>query len=114
MSSEEMQANTFTYEKGLHSFYVTSHTRIAEANFSEFKIGPNPSNNQLRIELKNPSSLEFFVEMFDATGRSVLQKAIQPGSSSLMLSTFELSSGVYYLKIYNTYFMKMKQIQVIH
>jgi endonuclease I/chitodextrinase len=74
----------------------TCYTALSTDDFdvSSIKIYPNPVKNELHINLNN--SFETTVEIYNVLGRRMLNKIIQ---NSDVLSTENLSTGVYILKL---------------
>jgi hypothetical protein len=62
---------------------------------SSFVVYPNPFTNEINI--KNSSDANMEVVVFDITGKRILTK--NTNSSTVQLSTEELTSGVYFVKV---------------
>ena len=102
---------------------VDESAEITENSFNatDFIIYPNPTKDQLYIELKSYSNVteEVNIEVYDNSGRLISSGSlISENNSKTMLSLGGLESGIYHLKCYNktvnTYFkvVKIKQIRV--
>src|SRR5690606_38663680 len=65
-----------------------------EFDMSSIKIYPNPVKNELHINLN--TNFETTVEIYNVLGRKMLNQTIQ---NSEIISTENLSSGVYILKL---------------
>ena len=82
---------------------------------TDFIIYPNPTKDQLYIELKSYSNIseEVNVEVYDNSGRLISSGSlISDNNAKTMLSLGGLESGIYHLKCYNkivnTYFKVVK------
>ncbi|MCB0738071.1 MAG: T9SS type A sorting domain-containing protein, partial [Bacteroidetes bacterium] len=63
--------------------------------FVEFKVYPNPANQQITIEFDEENS-SALVELYDLKGQLILQKSIEPNST---LNTHYVEPGVYVFKL---------------
>ena len=59
-------------------------------------IYPNPTSNQLNLQLKSPNQSISSIQIFDIQGKEVLNK--QSNSAEIKLDVSSLSSGVYLIK----------------
>lgn len=69
---------------------------LREYSASDIQIYPNPAQNQIQI-LSNFEG-DITIQIFDMTGRKVMEKSIQ-GSSKILLPIASLSPGLYLLGI---------------
>lgn len=70
-------------------------------NDSNFKLYPNPSNGEFKIEFKNKDKSDALLEIVDITGSLVYTQNLQltNGMSNFKL---DISNGVYFVHITNT------------
>jgi hypothetical protein len=96
---------------------VDESAEITENSFNatDFIIYPNPTKDQLYIELKSNSNIleEVNIEVYDNSGRLISSGSlISENNAKTMLSLGGLESGIYHLKCYNktvnTYFKVVK------
>ena len=96
---------------------VDESAEITENSFNatDFIIYPNPTKDQLYIELKSYSNIseEVNIEVYDNSGRLISSSSlISDNNAKTMLSLGGLESGIYHLKCYNktvnTYFKVVK------
>lgn len=75
-------------------------TSINEINSKDDKIYPNPSKigQKLNLEIKKPG--DYYLEIFDITGKKMAEKSITKENSSIVLNN-KFSSGIYYLQLQN-------------
>ena len=86
-----------------------SHIRSAETSINTIDFGmtqsvikPNPVTIGHRFELTSPNKLEKWnVEFRDLNGRIIEKTLINVGERAVSISTDNLSSGVYFVKLYN-------------
>jgi hypothetical protein len=87
------------------STYVTSQeTGISDASATKLnlKISPNPANDYVQISMTLTEKSNVDINIVDITGRSVYNKSyntLRAGNNQLEISTSELLSGVYIVKI---------------
>lgn len=64
-------------------------------------LRPNPVQDEVIVEIESPTKREATVEIYDALGAKIssFQHQISSGNNSLHLSTRDLSSGVYQIRI---------------
>src|SRR5690606_29123197 len=88
--------STATNRVAIDDLSWTCYTALSTDDFdvSSIKIYPNPVKNELHINLNN--SFETTVEIYNVLGRRMLNQTIQ---DSEILSTENLSTGVYILKL---------------
>jgi hypothetical protein len=66
---------------------------------SEYRFYPNPVNDMLKIELQNDYSQMAVIQLFDNTGRLIINKKVQGSSHTLEMG--DLSPGIYLIKVSN-------------
>ena len=67
---------------------------------NEFRVYPNPTDNQLFIEYTSEGSSDVFIKVFDSIGKLMLLKETNSikGNNRLELNLGHLSPGIYFLK----------------
>jgi Zn-dependent metalloprotease len=75
-------------------------------------IYPNPSEGIFNIQVKGSSSYESVMEIFDASGRVVYTQNIPARFGKITLSTPNLSSGMYTLRLRNSRHVESHKIIV--
>ena len=80
--------------------FISACTSIQETQLQNtFQITPNPFNNELVLKLENYSDNDYDVVITDILGKTIQKEKIN--GSELVLKLDNLSSGIYYLSIYN-------------
>ena len=75
---------------------------------------PNPCNDYTIIPINNISK-NSKIQIFDATGRIVLNKKINNQSKQLQINTSVLKNGMYFYRlISNNKTIEVKSMQVMH
>lgn len=59
---------------------------------------PNPTVNTISIQLHNPTHSDFYLKVFDRSGRTVLEKS-NIKNELIKLNTSNLSAGIYYYEL---------------
>ncbi len=78
---------------------IFTNTKDAEkGKMSEAVIGPNPGGNIINVYIAQQIKEQVVFEMFDFTGKRVLQEIIQP-TSTATINTSMLKSGMYFYRI---------------
>lgn len=75
---------------------VTSITIIDTEEFG-FQVRPNPANERATIFFENPYNDEFQLELFNLSGKKMLQ--LSSSSNAFDLNTFNLQNGLYFFSI---------------
>ena len=78
---------------------------------SEYSVFPNPFRTSTTIKLKNVSAERTLITLYTTTGQVVFQTDFR--GNEFILSGDNLSSGVYFLKIYNLSSDELRMIQLI-
>lgn len=65
---------------------------------NDIKVYPNPFDNMLEIEYRLDSGAEAVFILFDLVGKEVYRKIIKSSTNKTIISTPELSNGVYLYK----------------
>lgn len=77
-------------------------------------IYPNPCNDKIFIT----SSMVFdngdFIEIFDRTGKSLKIKFAEAGNENIEVNTQDISSGIYYIRIFTKGVIKTEKISIIN
>jgi len=89
-------------------------TGISSLEKLEVFVAPNPVSTDLKIVFSKPLQESCTIILVDKLGRTVLKEAINKGKSSLSLSTADVSSGIYFLRIDGNDYSEIKQISVVH
>ena len=79
--------------------FVEIPSQVSTLTKSEYLFYPNPVVNNLVIESKNGFSQNAVIQLFDNTGRLIINKKVQ--GLSHILETGDLSSGIYPIKVSN-------------
>ena len=99
-----------------HPDYTKCHTEGLSLNKyskTNFKIYPNPANNQLTIEWVLSSSVNYQLEIKDMQGRSVYNQRVN--SNQFIWNTSNVSEGIYILNIFtNHQLISSKKISIQH
>jgi hypothetical protein len=98
-----MRERSCIVRKQLHELYGLDSSddicNIAEIQFEEIKIGPNPTSDVMQIICKNGICFIKNIELYDALGRKVLSKENIIVQSLASYDISNLASGLYYLKM---------------
>lgn len=87
-----------------HEFYFTVDyvmgTRIISKEKDAVLLYPNPANNEVNVEISTIEGGKYDIQILSADGKIVFQKN-QPINNiqTIKISTSELSSGVYFVKV---------------
>ena len=93
-----------TYGRGIWDFQVkeeVENSNIAKANFG-FKTYPNPSNGIINIEWNDAKNSNVNAQLYDMSGKLILEKAYIPNSTFTNKEVLDLSNlnvGNYFLKL---------------
>jgi len=96
----EFRTDCATAKAGYVIDWTSQITGIDELKDTEgFKIYPNPVGNTLNIE--SPNSESYRVSLFDVKGKQIISEQAANGQEikQLNLSPYQLSRGIYILKI---------------
>ena len=77
-----------------------------------FNIHPNPSNGIINLEIKNPQSEKYLIEIFVQTGQKVYSQAIN-NIDSFTINCQHIKSGIYFLVVTSSGGIKATQKLVI-
>ncbi|MEN3322659.1 T9SS type A sorting domain-containing protein [Mariniflexile soesokkakense] len=72
---------------------------IQASSESNFSLYPNPTHTQVTLELKEDIAKNAFIQLYDSTGRLIINQPLKDSKQSLNLQG--LSSGVYLIKVSN-------------
>lgn len=86
---------TATSENCLHIIVETVGIE-SDINKSAFNIYPNPTNNELNIELPN-SDFNGTLNLMDGSGKIIFQKSLQQSHDKISL--YDLSNGIYIVQV---------------
>jgi hypothetical protein len=72
-----------------------------EPIITNFEVSPNPASDQIQIKIFSKKEQQIPVEIFDVTGKKVLQEkmSLLQGENDKVLSVSNLSSGIYFLRV---------------
>ncbi|MDD2385585.1 MAG: redoxin domain-containing protein [Bacteroidales bacterium] len=74
---------------------------------------PNPCSNYLTITNGYTFDKGDFVEIFDKTGRTILMKFAESGADEILLDVSQLSSGVYFTRVFTQGKLIVDKLNVI-
>ncbi len=85
-----------------------------DAVWKNWRVFPNPVNDQLNIEFNAEQTGTAVAELFDYTGRTVYKKTftINAGYNQRQIKLPALSSGVYYLRVNSNKLIKTEPILI--
>ncbi len=89
-------------------------TDVEEAVSAGFTIFPNPANDELKIQLKEPARTELRIGMNDAVGKEVYRSSFNKGQEQKTLDTSALASGVYFIQVETANGLVRKKIMIVH
>jgi hypothetical protein len=100
------------------SGYTEPSTNIEDGVMSDdnFRIYPNPVMNQLNVELRDVSSQNLRVELFDVLGKKIIEFSELKQAGNVRTLSYDVSSleeGIYFLSIVSGNEKITKKIQVI-
>ncbi len=83
------------------AFSNTIELRLINDMFQVAEVYPNPTANDLNIEISSPFEHDFIAEIFDVSGRMVFRKDIttKGGSEVFTYDVSELATGTYSLRV---------------
>ncbi len=81
--------------------YDYSEVRAVQLSDAPFKLYPTVSNNTITLELDRELSQEGVVEVYDPSGKVVLQAAFPTSAQQQILEVGALAPGQYFLKVYS-------------
>ena len=82
-----------------------------ESTTGEFKIFPNPFNDELIIEIKSEHGEKFNITLVDALGKKVLTKSISQERTSM--NTSQLDKGFYFMTVTDATGKALKTIKLV-
>jgi len=77
----------------------TSIFSVNENNSLNLEVFPNPASDLINIKLDVANLSNVEINVFDITGKSVLQKAIKSSNANITLNVDNLSSGMYFFNV---------------
>ncbi len=89
---------------------------LADMNISKIAVYPIPSNESVTLEINDKTGDEVTVVLFDSRGVNILQRAftLSTDDEKILLSTAELSQGMYYMQIQFGDEFYTEKVEVIH
>nr|MBP6556866.1 CotH kinase family protein [Flavobacterium sp.] len=107
-SGSYLQLTSTSLDNNLASSWVASNVALETSEFNlndeTITIYPNPANYLLNI--KSSLSIDK-IELIDIYGKKV--KEIQPNATEIQTNVSDLSSGLYFVKVYTEYGIKTKK-----
>lgn len=100
---------------GCDSMGCAMYTGIEETPHNpkeDFLVYPNPSSNILNIDFKNESNATFTLEVFDITGKIILNQTTKNKQTPIDVSKIE--NGIYFLRVSTKVNTMIKKIIVQH
>ncbi|MFD1064235.1 T9SS type A sorting domain-containing protein [Winogradskyella litorisediminis] len=68
-----------------------------ELELNKFKLSPNPSKNNLNVEINYNSENDYFVEVYDVLGKQIFKTQLKRNITNINVSNWR--SGVYLVKL---------------
>ena len=86
-----------SFENDFHTFCTKKECNVIQENVNDYKLKlyPNPANNVIVMEWDGMDRTEF--ELFDVTGRRLMEMHAYGGRKYLDVSNLE--AGVYFIRI---------------
>jgi starch-binding outer membrane protein, SusD/RagB family len=88
-------------------------TEKADNNCRQWLVYPNPTTDMLKIKVINPEISSSFIQLYDISGKLLVNKQISKNEDILNLSNY--TSGMYYLRIsedQNSYSTKVNTYKI--
>ncbi len=110
-TGDEMMLVYFTfaaYQQGDENLLLTPQVPTPNRNLSrplslDLKLSPNPTRDELQLQLELPEAERLWIDIFDAQGRTVKSlSAADPAAAGLQQRQFnvsELAPGAYFLRL---------------
>jgi len=100
------------YENATANVIVSSTTDVIELKTAEIFAFPNPFIDQLNVVFDHSNQLISY-QIYDQTGKVVLQKLNENTGDRLVINTQNLSDGVYFLNIQSSANEELKNIIIL-
>ena len=68
---------------------------------AELRLNPNPCHDNVWINYHFPNNKDGWLEIYNSIGKLVVKRRMYWSSTQLLLYTSELSSGIFFVKIYD-------------
>jgi subtilisin-like proprotein convertase family protein len=81
---------------------------------NSISVFPNPTDKILNISMIENNTNNTVVELFDISGRKVLDRRLNEGELTIQLETNDLIPGMYMLKVSNAHSFASKRIVIQH
>jgi hypothetical protein len=87
---------------------TTSGVSDLQTEFSAFRVYPNPASDYIVVESTEPGNEPVLCTLFDSKGVLLLQRELEPQTSSVLEEIAALMPGVYYIRLTsgNTIYVK--------
>ena len=86
-------------EMAIKQFSTTGTASIADVQTESMRLFPNPATDFTELQFSAPLQSSSTMYVFDLNGRQRLSSFLPAGSTSLRISTRQLDSGVYLLRV---------------
>ena len=96
--------------KDLNDNYNYSEVEVANINFAEIRVYPNPVSSQEEVNITSSEKEDLQVLIMDQSGKTVFKSLF---SQKLLLSSSDYPSGSYYVLIFNNDNLISKSLLVI-
>lgn len=92
----------------------TPTTGISENEFNDLEITlyPNPANDLVLVQIGALVKYDLDIQLFDVTGKLVMQTKLLKGSTIAYFDTQTLYNGTYFVKIYNSEMQSTKKVVI--
>lgn len=80
---------------------ITTAVEDLDKNKAAIKMYPNPTRNALTISWDKPIETLFDIKIINLLGEEVIHTTIEKGKSSIVITTSNMSKGVYFVQINN-------------
>lgn len=96
---------------------TTTGIKENNSNIGEIVLYPNPSNNSTNLKISLTQTRKVVVEILNQLGQAVKQGyagELTKGTHSITITTSDLASGNYFIKITDGVAVKKEKIMVVH
>jgi hypothetical protein len=100
--------------KTAHDYFYAPLSIESKEAFADLSIYPNPTSGLVQVEMSSPESQEYSIEVFEITGRKLLE--IQLGNTDNISQTIDLShlsAGLYLMKVRSGDKESINQIEIL-
>lgn len=82
---------------------------LQEVNKKSYTVFPNPADDYLQVAFADQQLYE--ITLFDFSARKLIQTAV--AENSIQLSTKNLASGIYWMRIMNSDGVSWEQVEIV-